>query len=281
LIAVLVFVFATPTAGTGRRRHAASTTAADIPGGTYSVVNSFHAELSEAISGLESDFKAAAAKRLEAAMESMKGLAPADVACAPRARKSQRVNSAPTSLYYPFRESELLKFQVKGALVVRELVPKLKSRRVLRAISESRWVLEWNYYLMAWHELKCSNVINFNLPTKIFVGQAPLQSLKLCDTMGAGLPFHQALNLHDVIKSGSFKRLAMSKRLGHAAATLLQVKSVRLYQTAYFRKEQSEVNNVETAWHRKLDTQPMTCHIRTTSSNRCVPWIMRAQVIST
>lgn len=68
------------------------------------------------------------------------------------------------------------------------------------------------------------------------------------------MPYFQAVNGHRVRQS--INEIATSKRLGKAAASLLQVPSVRLYQTAIFVKNGSSVNT-DTEWHADLSMVPL------------------------
>ena len=68
------------------------------------------------------------------------------------------------------------------------------------------------------------------------------------------MPYFQALNGHRFMKS--IADIALSKKLGGLAATLLQVPSVRLYQTAIFVKNSSSVNT-PTEWHQDLNMVPV------------------------
>jgi hypothetical protein len=68
------------------------------------------------------------------------------------------------------------------------------------------------------------------------------------------MPYFQAVNGHEIMKS--INNIATSERLGKAAANLLQVSSVRLYQTAIFVKNESSINT-NTEWHQDLHMVPV------------------------
>ena len=72
------------------------------------------------------------------------------------------------------------------------------------------------------------------------------------------MPYFQAVNGHRI--SPSINAIATSKRLGSVAAALLQVASVRLYQTAIFVKNESSVNT-NTEWHQDLNMVPLDVQV--------------------
>jgi hypothetical protein len=68
------------------------------------------------------------------------------------------------------------------------------------------------------------------------------------------MPYFQTVNGHRI--SPTINKIATSKHLGKVAASLLQVPSVRLYQTAIFVKNESSVNT-NTEWHVDLNMVPI------------------------
>jgi hypothetical protein len=77
-----------------------------------------------------------------------------------------------------------------------------------------------------------------------------------CDKRGCEVPFLQAFNLHalDTEAGRDIRALATCPRLAAAAAQLLGVDGVRLYQTSAFYKHPS---HGETSWHTDLHTAPL------------------------
>jgi hypothetical protein len=77
-----------------------------------------------------------------------------------------------------------------------------------------------------------------------------------CAKRGCEVPFLQAFNLHDMDSPAGrdIRALATCPRLAQAAASLLGVEGVRLYQTSAFYKSPS---HGETSWHTDLHTAPL------------------------
>ena len=77
-----------------------------------------------------------------------------------------------------------------------------------------------------------------------------------CAKRGCEVPFLQAFNLHDMESPAGrdIRALATCPRLAQAAASLLGVEGVRLYQTSAFYKSPS---HGETSWHTDLHTAPL------------------------
>ena len=75
-------------------------------------------------------------------------------------------------------------------------------------------------------------------------------------TPSASRLYFQFLHLHKV--STAVRRLAASRRLGHAAARLLGVDGVRLYQTGLFTKRHGWSASINaTGWHQDLNMVPL------------------------
>jgi hypothetical protein len=76
-----------------------------------------------------------------------------------------------------------------------------------------------------------------------------------CEETGMEVPFLQTFQMHRGASADAreIARLAESPELGRAAAALLGVPSVMLYQTAGFVKSPGDG---ETAWHSDLNTSP-------------------------
>ena len=76
-----------------------------------------------------------------------------------------------------------------------------------------------------------------------------------CNENEVPVPFLQVFNVHrdSTPDAQRIRAFATSPRLGHVAASLLGVPSVRLYQTSVFMKERG---HGETSWHADLATSP-------------------------
>ena len=90
-----------------------------------------------------------------------------------------------------------------------------------------------------------------------------------CNENEVPVPFLQVFNVHrdSTEDARTIHAFATSTRMGHTAAALLGVPSVRLYQTSVFMKERG---HGETSWHADLATSPfdsnhmITCWIALT-----------------
>ena len=104
------------------------------------------------------------------------------------------------------------------------------------------------------------------------VTEAKQVLLQWCDRRGCEVPFLQAFNLHQLDSDDGrlIKALSTCPRLAEAAAKLLGVTGVRLYQTSAFYKSPS---HGETSWHTDLHTAPLD------TNGMVTVWIALSEVV--
>jgi len=153
--------------------------------------------------------------------------------------------------YYNLTTQDQIHFGVQGHVVLRKLLPYLHELRP--NILEARDASDLLFYEYALKSMGCSNMIESESDRTVRKYKKLMQKCKR-NNKDALFPYYQNVNVHRLDEE--LYQLATSEYLGQLAASLLQVQSVRLYQTALFFKDPSGVNQ-QTGWHQDLNQVPV------------------------
>ena len=144
--------------------------------------------------------------------------------------------------------SHILAFARDGHLLLKGALPEIRGSTLRNALDMARAQLEPKLYQHGLSAMGCP-----------YGGRDSVDVLKqrimqCARDKGVSPPFFQFINPHKVAPAVGL--MARSSRLATVAASLLQVDSVRLYQTGVFIKDPYGVNQ-PTAWHRDLAMVPL------------------------
>ena len=141
-----------------------------------------------------------------------------------------------------------LSYEREGHTILRNLVSGIALERLTKAVQSEYDFRAIKAYTAKLRELGVGIDASSQLGVKAALA-------KTCRDRGMPMPTLQVYNLHRAnrLSSKEINKVASSLKLGRAAADLMGVDSVMLYQTAAFYKFSGEG---ETAWHSDLNTAP-------------------------
>lgn len=149
--------------------------------------------------------------------------------------------------------SQQIRFAVEGHTVVPGLVPHFRNGWTRNAVRLAGRRAAPQYFHKALHDMGCPDLEADC--TRLSTIDDCVAVLRTCkQRTQRSLPYFQFLHLHKI--SPDIATVAQSRRLGYAAATLLGVRSVRLYQTGLFIKRADWFPNA-TGWHQDLNMVPL------------------------
>jgi len=159
----------------------------------------------------------------------------------------------------PLGLQELLDFERKGHIKLQDMLPSPKDADRMRLAVSREYMRRRKEAYVQKVRLFAAEDEDEALYKQALQCKSESEARELleawCNENEVPVPFLQVFNVHrdNTEDARTIQAFATSTRMGHTAASLLGVPSVRLYQTSVFMKERG---HGETSWHADLATSP-------------------------